>query len=186
MANAVGPTPGQISIAEIQLFGTFAAGTQRYIRRSLDIGLHRQDASMRWSRDVVEETSIRAQSRIYERLDVVRAHIPHESGLEALEGFIAPLITISAFDLAQGRLPSFAAYEFLYERLLGARVRPWLAATFSAAASMPHLHPDRRRLLMKSLPDAMLTATSWSGREPSFYPQWVEKVDETRSATDGP
>jgi hypothetical protein len=141
---------------------------------------------MRWSRDTVEETSIRAQTRIYERLDMIRAHMPDEGGLEALEAFLAPLLTVSSFDLAQGRLPSFAAYQFLYERLLGARVRPWLASSFLAASAMPHLHPDRRRLLIKSLPENILTATSWSGREPSFYPQWVEKVDETRSATDGP
>ncbi len=37
--------------------------TQRYIRRSLDIGLERDDAIARWSRDMVEETAIRVQAR---------------------------------------------------------------------------------------------------------------------------
>lgn len=178
MANLAGATPGEISIAEIQEFASFQAGTQRYIRRSLDIGLHRHDAAERWSRNVMEESSIRAQSRIYERLDMIRSHAPDESGVEALERFMAPLIAVSAFDLAQGRIEDFGAYRFLYERLLGANARPWLPASYCAAACLPHLHPDRRRILLKSIDEGVATATSWSGKEPSFYPQWVDKIDD--------
>ena len=35
-------------------------------------------------------------------------------------------MTLSAFDLGEGKLSCFAAYRFLYERLLGPAVRPWL------------------------------------------------------------
>src|SRR3546814_14789609 len=100
------------------------AATHRYSRRSLDIGLERDDAIARWSRDRVEETAIRVQAKVYRRLADIRAHIPDDSGLDALEGFMAPLVAVSAFDLGQDRLPSFAAYRFLYERLLGAHARP--------------------------------------------------------------
>ena len=141
MATRSGPASGDLSLAEIKEFAGFAAGTQRYIRRSLDIGLERDDAIARWSRDMVEETAIRVQARVYQRLGDIRTHIPEDSGLDALEGFMAPLVAVSAFDLGQDRLPTFAAYRFLYERLLGAHARPWLPGAFCAAASLPHLHP---------------------------------------------
>jgi hypothetical protein len=166
-----------MTLAEMKEFASFPAATQRYIRRSLDVGLERQDALGRWSRDVVEAASIRAQTRVYGRLDGLRAIVPDDSGLDAIEPFMAPLVTMSAFDLGQDRLCSFGAYRFLYERLLGASVRPWLPGAFCAAAALPHLHPDRRRALLQSISEAAATAAGWSAREPSFYPEWVEKVD---------
>ena len=120
MVTRSGPAAGDLSIAEIKEFAGFPAATQRYIRRSLDIGLERDDAISRWSRDMVEETAIRVQARIYQRLGDIRAHIPDDSGLDSLEAFMAPLVTVSAFDLGQDRLQGFAPYRFLYERLLGA------------------------------------------------------------------
>lgn len=171
------PADGAMTLAEMKEFASFPASTQRYIRRSLDVGLDRQDALGRWSRDVVEAASIRAQTRIYGRLEGLRTIVPDDSGLDAIEPFMAPLVTMSAFDLGQDRLCSFGAYRFLYERLLGASVRPWLPGAFCAAAALPHLHPDRRRALLQSISEAAATAAGWSAREPSFYPEWVEKVD---------
>lgn len=175
------PADGAMALAEMKEFAGFSAATQRYIRRSLDIGLVRDDAMGRWSRDVVEAASIRAQSHVYGRLDRLRRIIPDDSGLDAVEPFMAPLVTVSAFDLGQDRLCGFGAYRFLYERLLGASVRPWLPGAFCAAAALPHLHPDRRRKLLQSISEAAATAAGWSAREPSFFPEWVEKVD-TRMA----
>jgi len=179
MGTKMRPADGAMTLAEIKEFGGFASGTQRYIRRSLDIGLERQDAMAIWSRDVVEAASIRAQSRIYGRLDEIRSLVPDDSGLDAIEPFMAPLITVSAFDLGQDRLGSFAAYRFLYERLISASVRPWLPGAFCAAAALPHLHPEKRRLLLQSISESAATAPGWSNREPAFYPHWVEKVDMT-------
>jgi hypothetical protein len=182
MASRSGPHTGDLAIAEMKEFASFPAATQRYIRRSLDIGLERDDAVARWSRDMVEETAIRVQARIYSRLPDLRSAIPDDSGLDALEAFMAPLVSISAFDLGQDRLTSFPAYRFLYERLLGATVRPWLPGAFCAAAALPHLHPERRRGLLQSISEAAATAPGWSSREPNFYPEWVEKIDATRAA----
>ncbi len=171
------PADGAMTLAEMKEFAGFPAGTQRYIRRSLDIGLEREDALARWSRDVVESASIRAQSRVYARLDQVRDAVPDDSGLDAIEPFLAPLVTMTAFDLGQDRLSGFGAYRFLYERLVGANVRPWLPGAFCAAAALPHLHPEKRRLLLQSISEAAATAPGWSNREPCFFPEWVEKVE---------
>jgi len=176
MGTQMKPT-GALALAELKEFAGFTAATQRYIRRSLDIGLERQDAMGLWSRDVIEAASIRAQIRVYARLNDIRDMVPDDSGLDAIEPFMAPLITISAFDLGQDRLNGFSAYRFLYERLIGPAVRPWLPGAFCAAAALPHLHPEKRRILLQSISEAAATAPGWSNREPAFYPSWVEKVD---------
>src|SRR3546814_6609810 len=103
MATRSGPAAGDLSLAEIKEFAGFAAATQRSIRRSLDIGLERDDAIARWSRDRVEETAIRVQAKVYQRLGATRPHIPDHSGTDALEGCIAPLAPVSAFALGQDR-----------------------------------------------------------------------------------
>ena len=177
MGTQMRPADGAMTLAEMKEFAGFPAGTQRYIRRSLDIGLEREDALARWSRDVVESASIRAQSRVYSRLDHVRDAVPDDSGLDAIEPFLAPLVTMTAFDLGQDRLSGFGAYRFLYERLIGANVRPWLPGAFCAAAALPHLHPEKRRALLQSISEAAATAPGWSNREPCFFPEWVEKVE---------
>lgn len=177
MGARMKPAEGAMTLAEMKEFAGFASSTQRYVRRSLDIGLDRDDALARWSRDTVEAASIRAQARIYDRLPELRAMIPDDSGLDVIETFMAPLITVTAFDLGQGRLTNFSSYRFLYERLIGAEVRPWLPSAFCSAAALPHLHPDLRRKLLQSISEAAATASGWSNRQPCFFPQWVEKVD---------
>lgn len=169
--------PGMLTLAEIKEFAGFSAATQRYIRRSLDVAFDRKDAIALWSRDAVEAATIKAQHLFYDRLPVIRALVPDSSSIEDAEPFLAQLVTIAAFDLGQGRINDFAAFRFLYERLIGADARPWLPAAFCAAASMPHLQPDKRKALLQSISEAAATAPGWSKRQPSFYPEWVEKVD---------
>jgi hypothetical protein len=182
MGSRMKPAEGAMTLAEMKEFAGFPAATQRYIRRSLDVGLDRDDAMALWSRDVVESASIRAQARIYRNLPELREIVPDDADLQAVEPFLAPLVTLVAFDLGQGRLTSFSAFRFLYERLIGAQVRPWLPSAFCAAAALPHLHPELRRKLLQSISEAAATASGWSNRQPAFFPHWVEKVD-TGSAT---
>ncbi len=135
------PASGAMLISEMKEFASFPKATQRYIRRSLDVAYGRRDAIECWARDEGEAASIRAQARLYKQLDHLRLQVPDDSGLDMIEPFVGMLITVSAFDLGQDRLPNFAAYRFLYERLVGAASRPWLPSAFCAAAALPHLHP---------------------------------------------
>lgn len=180
--KGVGPVTGEKLISEMKEFASFDKSTQRYIRRSLDTAFGRKDPIATWARDEGEAAAINAQKRFYAQLPHLRADIPDDSGLDMLEPFLGLLTTLSAFDLAQGRIDSFSAYRFLYERLLGAQVRPWLPAAFCAAAALPHLHPDRRRILLQSISEGAATAAGWSSREPVFWPEWVEKVDTEAAA----
>ena len=175
-------TPGLLTLAEIKEFAGFSAAAQRYIRRSLDVAFDRFDAVALWSRDANKSASIQAQQIFYDRLPEIRMFIPDNSSIEDAEPFLAALVTIAAFDLGQGRLDSFAAFRFLYERLISADARPWLPAAYCAAASMPHLPPEVRRHLLQSISEAAATAPGWSKRAPSFFPEWVEKVDVGNAA----
>jgi hypothetical protein len=176
------PAGGALLLSEMKEFAGFPKSTQRYIRRSLDIAFGRRDALECWARDEGEAASIRAQGRLYKQLEALRLQVPDDSGLDTIDPFMGLLITVTAFDLGQDRIPNFAAFRFLYERLLGAGARPWLPAAFCAAAALPHLHPDRRRLLLQSISESAATAPGWSNREPVFWPEWVEKVDLAAAA----
>jgi len=176
------PSGGTLLLSEMKEFAGFPKATQRYIRRSLDVAYGRSNPIETWSRDELETASIRAQARFYKQLDHLRAHTPDDSGLDRIEPFLGTLVTLVAFDLGQDRLPTFGAFRFLYERLLGAGARPWLPAAFCAASALPHLHPDRRRLLLQSISESAATAPGWSNREPVFWPEWVEKVDLATAA----
>ena len=169
--------PGISSVFEMKEFAGFSAAAQRYIRRALDIGLGRGDAVGRWARDPAEAAAIAAQQRAYNALDAIRDSVPEDVDLDTAGQLMAPLIALIAFDLGEGRLTGFASCRFLYERLIGAAVRPWLPAAFCAAAALPHLHPDRRLELLRSMGEEAVAAPGWSRREPIFLPEWVDKID---------
>ncbi len=170
-----GTGTASLAINELREFASFSPCEQRYIKRSLDIGLGRQDAFKLWARDASEIASIRSQYVAYQDLKSLRGAIPDETAFEGIDDFMGKLLRVSAFDLAQERLSTFSAYRFLYERLLGAAIRPWLPAAFCAAAALPQIRPERRKKLLHSISEAAATAPGWSSREPCFYPEWVEK-----------
>lgn len=172
MANA---GTASLTIAELREFASFTACEQRYIKRSLDVGLGRQDAFKLWARDASENASIRSQYVVYQELKRLRGATPADSTFDALESFMGKLIRLAAFDLAQERIDGFSAFRFLYERLLGPEVRPFLPSAFCAAAALPQIRPDRRKHLLQSISEAAATAPGWSQRAPSFFPEWVEK-----------
>ncbi|MBX7458704.1 hypothetical protein K3152_10650 [Qipengyuania sp. 1NDH17] len=165
-----------LTIAEMREFASFTAAEQRYIRRSLDIGLGRCDAFRIWGRTQGETAAIRSQYVAYQELKALRGAIPQESGFDAIESFIGKITRVAAFDLAQERIECFSAFRFLYERLLGADARPWLPSAFCAAAALPQIRPERRKMLLQSLSEAAATAPGWSDRAPSFYPEFIEEI----------
>ncbi len=168
-------------LSEMKEFATFTAAEQRYIRRSLDVGLDRHDAVERWARYGAEAQAIGAQARRYRMLDLIRACVPDDLEIDAIESCVGPLITLAASDLGEGKIASFASFRFLYERLVGPMSRPWLASVFCAAAALPQIHPDQRKLLLQSIKGNEAVAPGWSSLEPLFYPEWVEKVPEAVS-----
>lgn len=161
---------GALIFAEMQEFGSFGPNTQYYIRRSLDAAHAPELAVDRWARSEDEVDSIQAQTHVYRLLPVVRGSLPVCGALAAADALLFPLIAMSVFDLSGGEIATFSQYRFLYERLLGADIRPWLPSAFAAAAALPHVMPHQRHALLASLGDF---TDRWSSREPAFYPAWL-------------
>ncbi|MEP3052059.1 MAG: hypothetical protein ABJP48_04875 [Erythrobacter sp.] len=165
------------AIGEMREFASFGAAEQRYIKRSLDIGLGRQDAFKLWARDEQENASIRRQYVAYQDLKVLGSMIPAEHVTTETEVFMGKLIRMAAFDLRQERISSFSAFRFLYERLLGPSIRPWLPSAFCAASALPQIKPNSRKTLLQSLSEAAATAPGWSDEAPRFYPEFIEEAE---------
>ena len=163
-----------LTIAELREFASFTEEEQLFIERGLDVGLGRGDAFKLWSHKAGDKAAIRQQYLAYRELRALKDAVPCETSLDGLQDFMGTLLRITAQDLAQEQLSSFCAYRFLYERLLGARCRPWLPAAFCGAAALPQIRPARRKMLLQSLSEAAATAPGWSEREPCFYPEKVE------------
>jgi hypothetical protein len=41
---------------------------------------------------------------------------------------------------------------------------------------LPQIRPGRRKVLLQSLSEAAATASGWSDRAPSFYPEFISEV----------
>lgn len=172
MTKQIELIPGVAIFTEIGEFAGFSMESQRYIRRSLDVASGSARAIERWSDGPNEGNAVRAQAQTYRQLGEIRAMVEQAPTGGRQGAFLTPLIDLSSFDLDSGDLDGFAPYRFLYERLLGSRVRPWLPSAFSAVALMPHVKPIRRVGLLCSLGEAAVAR--WSEREPRFYPEHID------------
>jgi len=149
-------------VSEMCEFACLSGATQRYIRRSIDVGVRQCDDTVkRWARSHQEAASIAEQERAYRVIALIRNSIPDDLDPDATETVLGPLIHLSLFDLNQGKLPDFGSYRFLYERLLGADIRPWLPyqATVSLACDGPAGLPFSSRGAADRLPTRCITVT---------------------------
>lgn len=167
---------GALLLTEMKEFGSLTSAEQRYIRQSLEVA-HRGERVLKDRlRGITEANFIAEQARVYKEIASIQSLVPDDPLIEGTVPLLGPLIKLSAFDLAGGKLTSFAAYKFLYERLIGSEVRPWLVSAFCGAAALPLVHPELRHQLLCSLELSHLALAGWSIREPLFVPVWVEKV----------
>lgn len=178
MATLTRSTSGGQILRELQEFASFPAETQRYIRRSLEAASGNAERLLRDAATEEEIRSIEAQIAFYAKLGDLEAAIPVDDDIVAVTNLMRWLIPLSSFDLAHKALNSFAAYRFLYERLLGAAVRPWLLGAFCTAAAHPQLHPHHRRQLLDSIDPESCGSRGWSIREPAFDPLCVEEAED--------
>lgn len=176
MPTMTAPAAGSQAIREIQEFARLPACSQRYIRRSLEVRFGGRERAKRLARNPLELKSIEKQIELYERSATIAQWIcdNQDDAANFLNGLLAPL---ADFDLGEGKLESFAAFRFLYERMIGPAVRPWLLGVFTRFATLPNIHPQIRLELLSSIDRRTAGASHWSLREPLFFPQWVERLD---------
>ena len=160
-------------LRELEEFAAFPPETQAYIRHSLEIRDRCREVPVA---DTCDDDAGNDVARIafYGRLEQISAAIPVDDDIASVTTLMRWLVPITAFELAHTALGSFAAFRFLYERLLGAAVRPWLLGAFCTAAAMPQLHPQHRQKLLQSIGEAGCGAPSWSIREPLFFPESID------------
>ena len=168
-------TAGHRMLREMSEFGKLPIAAQRYIRRSLKVRLGEVESLAELARSPAEAKSIGRQIELYQQVDAVIDAIPVDGDVASISRFSTTIAPLVAFDLGEQKLESFAAFSFLYERLLGAAARPWLPAIFLMAASLPDLHPNRRLSLLGSVTADAVTSRS-STHEPEFVPQWIEDL----------
>lgn len=181
-------TRGERFIGEMKEFGSFHKKTQRYIRQSLDVAFKRGDPVALWGRTIGERDNIRLQMHNYRlMLDRTRIRLDRAGKVDIahIEYVNGPMTALAAFDLSMGCLPGFGSFRFLYERLFGGDVRPWLPSIYVAAAALPIINPSRRRELLQAISEKSCTC-EWSLHDPEFVPEWVEKVDITVPPTPPP
>ena len=107
------PSPSaELILAEMREFAAFSACEQRYIRRSLDVGLGRADAFRLWARNGAETASIRGQYVAYQDLKLLRRTLGADDRPASVDTIMGPLLRTTMFDLAQERLTGFCAYRF--------------------------------------------------------------------------
>jgi hypothetical protein len=172
MTKQIELTRGVAIFTEIEEFAGFSFESQRYIRRSLDVASTDTQAIARWSDSAQERSTVRAQAHIYRHLDQMRALLGQRPAHGRQSAFLPLLIELTKFDVESGELDGFAPYRFLYERLLGSRVRPWLPSAFCAVALMPQVKPIRRIGLLNTMGDAAIGP--WSDQEPVFHPEQID------------
>lgn len=171
MSHQIVLSKGKAILDEIQEFGCFAYETQRYMCRSLHVAFRPAQTAVEWARDEAEANTIGAQERLYKTLPLIRSSVPRRDGFVDANSFLFPLIGVTAFDLSGRCIHSFAEYRFLYERLIGAAARPWLASVFAAASALPCLGAEERRALLESIGGAF--TANWSATDPTFFPDFL-------------
>lgn len=171
---------GELFIDEMKEFGSFHKKTQRYIRQSLDVAFDRGDPLATWGRTEEERHNIRMQMHNYNlMLDRARIRLARAGKVDIghVEHISGALISLAAFDLSNGCLLGFAPFRFLYERLFGAAVRPWLPSVYVGAAALPLLNSASRKTHLHAISEKSCCADEWSKVEPIFVPEWVDKVE---------
>jgi hypothetical protein len=161
-------------------FGSFHKKTQRYIRQSLDVAYERGDPIATWGRTEEERHNIRMQIHNYNLLlSRTRSRLARSGRVDIghVEHVMGPLISLAVFDLSNGCLPGFGPFRFLYERLFGAEVRPWLPSTYVGAAALPLLTSGHRCSQLRAISEKACSSDDWSKMEPEFIPEWVDKVE---------
>jgi hypothetical protein len=167
---------GDVMFAEMQEFASFGIEVQRYICRSLEVAHSPNISPADWARSEREAHDIFAQMQAYRLLPGIREAMPGADGFMDAEDFLLPLIAITTFDVTCGPIASFAEYRFLYERLLGPKVRPWLASAFLAAAASPHFPAEIRQGLIRSVNSGL--TDRWSSAQPAYQPRWLGDGEE--------
>jgi hypothetical protein len=158
-----------IADSERAEFAGFGPATQGCIVRALDFGLPRGNPLADWCGDGWDLPLLMARMEIYLVIPELREQLL-DSGIPDERFGRWPLIRRCArFDLAQAEMADLAAFRFLYERLFGPPLRPWITNLFVHAITEPGFTPEDRQSALATVTPFDLAP--WEDDEPcTFFP----------------
>lgn len=159
-------------VEEMRPFAAFPAATRRYIVRSLDFGLPRGDPMVRWVGSFFDQGVLMAREECYAHVPRLRQALASGMTLERWMPEHAALQRCADFDLQWEEMGDFTAFAFLYERLFGMGVRPWLTSLFASAATAPTVEWSAGCAALASL--TMFDGPEYRQGESAarFLPEW--------------
>jgi len=128
--------------------------------------LRNKDSSRLGAALVTIEAGALAQAYITALAELKQA-IPRDGEVTANASFLKSLIWLTLRELEQGMIERYSPYRFLYLRLIGREIQPFLPSAFLAAVSLPRWERDWSRSAIASVE---LEDSSDFGPPPVFFP----------------
>jgi hypothetical protein len=112
-----------------------------------------------------------ARADVYQSIPAVRKRIAAVGyRLETWSNDFGLLHRYAMFDVKYDEMSDFKAFVFLYERLLGPAVRPWLLSIYLAAAGSPLITEEGREQRLSRLTAYDVAHDFVSSPEPEYFP----------------
>ena len=132
-------------------FDRLAEDQKLYIVKALDFGLPRDGAMDRWARRGLESALELARLDIYMPIPEMRERLLDAKPVTArLKGWDLIRRCVS-FDCQWEPMRTVAAFRFLYERLFGPPIRPWITSLYLAEVTSPGALREWREACISSV-----------------------------------
>jgi hypothetical protein len=132
-------------VDEMAQFAAFPQPTRDYICRALALGREELNQGGVLTGSAWDIACELARRDMYFSLPMVRESLARKGfQLETWTTEFGLLHRYAQFDLQFSEMRDFGAFTFLYERLIGPAVRPWLLSIYLAAAASPKLVEEAR------------------------------------------
>ena len=155
-------------------FAQFRSLVQIYIVRALDLGLPRNHPMERWHEGgPVGMAMLLARADAYRHLGVLREELQDCKQVGPDFRYWDAIRKAVRFDVQHEEMGDIAAFRFLYERLLGPPIRPWITSLYLAAVTEPDSTSEWKERCLASVTAADLDDHDDKSM-PLFFPDIVD------------
>jgi hypothetical protein len=152
-------------------FASFPEATRHYISEALVMGLTKPGEKPWVANTLWESAAKLARMDVYHSIPVVRERIAAKGyQLETWSDEFGLLHRYAQFDLQHEEMSDFPAFVFLYERLLGPAIRPWLLSIYLAAAGSPLLTEKGRERAISGITMSDVAHDFVHAPTPRYFP----------------
>lgn len=171
-------------VDEMAQFASFPEATRRYICEALEIGFTGVSNKPVVGDRLSAIASRLARMDVYHSMPFVRECISNKNyNLETWSKEFGLLHRYAQFDVQYAEMSDFKAFVFLYERLLGSAIRPWLLSIYLAAAASPRITEEAREQLLSGITAFDVAHDFVTAPAPKYFPNQDE---DSRLKSPGP